>query len=543
MKFCTACGATLSAPGAPAAPHGVAAPPRPAPAARGATPAASSGSPILKIVLTVLCVIFVLSLVSVGAGVYYYYHHIKPKVAQIEKQIHATLPAPMATPPGGGAGPGASPNSAEKGPADIAGALAQLGKMAGANNPAAPGGGASNPAAGPNPAAANPGANPADMVKVLQQLGMKVDPNNPLAKLAAAQNRPDPHFPALTPGDPSVYTGQLVFQPGMTIAESISEPLKGDYDVLITIRSVSEKGVTENFSAQLPANRAGATSAANAEVMKSHELHTDEPQDLLHATNLFPVFAAIFPEVVPGSTKIVYSQDAYRAIKSGSGVDLTFGTAFGVSGPVKDGKDFWASLHKYTCHDARLEAGDAAFPVLLNGKPVILPAIHESCPHSGTTQVGYFLDDEKMALILAATNGQITQINYPQAVAGTGGQSIEQALKKEGHVDVYGIYFDFASDKLRPESGPVLDEIAAALKNNPTWKLHVNGHTDNIGGDPYNLDLSNRRAAAVKQALVTKYQIDPARLDPKGFGATQPKESNDTLQGRARNRRVELVRE
>jgi outer membrane protein OmpA-like peptidoglycan-associated protein len=110
-------------------------------------------------------------------------------------------------------------------------------------------------------------------------------------------------------------------------------------------------------------------------------------------------------------------------------------------------------------------------------------------------------------------------------------------------VDVYGIYFDFASDKLRPESAPVLAEIAATLKNNPTWKLHVNGHTDNIGGDAYNLDLSNRRAAAVKQALVTQYQIDPARLDPQGFGATQPKESNDTLAGRARNRRVELIRE
>lgn len=73
------------------------------------------------------------------------------------------------------------------------------------------------------------------------------------------------------------------------------------------------------------------------------------------------------------------------------------------------------------------------------------------------------------------------------------------------------------------------------LKNNPSWKLHVNGQTDNIGGDACNLDLSNRRAAAVKQALVTQYHIDPARLDPQGLGATQPEESNDTLQGRARN--------
>jgi outer membrane protein OmpA-like peptidoglycan-associated protein len=89
----------------------------------------------------------------------------------------------------------------------------------------------------------------------------------------------------------------------------------------------------------------------------------------------------------------------------------------------------------------------------------------------------------------------------------------------------------------------VLREIANALDHNPTWKLRVEGHTDNIGGDDYNMDLSQRRAEAVKQALVTHYHIVAGRLTPQGFGATRPKESNDTLAGRARNRRVELVRE
>jgi hypothetical protein len=65
----------------------------------------------------------------------------------------------------------------------------------------------------------------------------------------------------------------------------------------------------------------------------------------------------------------------------------------------------------------------------------------------------------------------------------------------------------------------------------------------NIGGDGYNLDLSSRRAATVKQALVTQYHIAPDRLTPAGFGATRLVDSNDTLEGPARNRRVELVRE
>jgi OOP family OmpA-OmpF porin len=71
----------------------------------------------------------------------------------------------------------------------------------------------------------------------------------------------------------------------------------------------------------------------------------------------------------------------------------------------------------------------------------------------------------------------------------------------------------------------------------------VDGHTDNIGGDTFNLDLSQRRAAAVKQALATRYHIGPDRLSTAGFGATRPVESNDTMEGRARNRRVELVRQ
>ena len=81
------------------------------------------------------------------------------------------------------------------------------------------------------------------------------------------------------------------------------------------------------------------------------------------------------------------------------------------------------------------------------------------------------------------------------------------------------------------------------MREHPDWRLGVEGHNDNIGGDTYNLDLSNRRAATVKQALVTRYHIDPDRLSPAGFGATRPVDSNDTLEGRARNRRVELVRE
>jgi len=80
------------------------------------------------------------------------------------------------------------------------------------------------------------------------------------------------------------------------------------------------------------------------------------------------------------------------------------------------------------------------------------------------------------------------------------------------------------------------------MTTNPPWRLSVEGHTDNIGGDAYNQALSERRAAAVKQALVERYLISADRLTTVGYGSTRPKEPNDTLEGRARNRRVELVR-
>ena len=95
---------------------------------------------------------------------------------------------------------------------------------------------------------------------------------------------------------------------------------------------------------------------------------------------------------------------------------------------------------------------------------------------------------------------------------------------------------------IRRESEPVLKEIADAMKTNSSWNLSIEGHTNNIGGDQYNQRLSERRAAAVKSALVERYSIDNSRLKTAGFGASRPKENNNTLEGRARNRRVELVR-
>jgi len=136
-----------------------------------------------------------------------------------------------------------------------------------------------------------------------------------------------------------------------------------------------------------------------------------------------------------------------------------------------------------------------------------------------------------------------SSVGQPPTVAASGDVGrLEQALAARKPVDVYSIYFGFNSDSIRDESEPTLKEIAELMRRHPEWKLGVSGHTDSIGDDAYNLGLSSRRAAAVKAALGSRYGIALARLATNGFGRSQPRDTNDTLEGRARNRRVELVR-
>lgn len=115
-------------------------------------------------------------------------------------------------------------------------------------------------------------------------------------------------------------------------------------------------------------------------------------------------------------------------------------------------------------------------------------------------------------------------------------------LSKTGKVALYGILFDLDKTEIKPESKPALDEIAKLLKQSPDLKLLVVGHTDNQGEIQYNYDLSRRRAESVVKALGANYGIAAERLSPYGVGMLAPAASNDSEEGRAKNRRVELVK-
>lgn len=116
-----------------------------------------------------------------------------------------------------------------------------------------------------------------------------------------------------------------------------------------------------------------------------------------------------------------------------------------------------------------------------------------------------------------------------------------EGIGSTGHVAIYGIYFDFNKSDVKPESEPALNEIAKLLSSNPNLKVLVVGHTDNVGGIDYNMKLSLARATAVVQALTTKYKVNPLSLKAYGAGQLAPVAPNKTEEGRAKNRRVELV--
>ena len=116
-------------------------------------------------------------------------------------------------------------------------------------------------------------------------------------------------------------------------------------------------------------------------------------------------------------------------------------------------------------------------------------------------------------------------------------------IRATGHAAVYGIYFDTGKWAIKPESDGALSEIAKLLKRDAGLQLNVVGHTDNVGGIESNMKLSQARAEAVVQALSGKYGVAASRLRPYGVGPLSPVASNDTEEGKGKNRRVELVKQ
>jgi len=122
-------------------------------------------------------------------------------------------------------------------------------------------------------------------------------------------------------------------------------------------------------------------------------------------------------------------------------------------------------------------------------------------------------------------------------------QAMGNDLGSTGHVSIYGIFFDTGKSEIKPESDAAILEIVKLLKNDGALKLYVVGHTDNVGSFDANMKLSKDRADAVTRVLTGKHGIEAARVKAYGVGSLSPVASNDSDDGKAKNRRVELVRQ
>jgi OmpA-OmpF porin, OOP family len=155
--------------------------------------------------------------------------------------------------------------------------------------------------------------------------------------------------------------------------------------------------------------------------------------------------------------------------------------------------------------------------------------------------------NEVWAHITSSSNGQCSiNIIEKQAMkqdVAADANSMMSSIRESGKVALYGIYFDTGKSVLKPESQSTLVEISKYLKSDPALKLYVVGHTDNIGIFESNILLSTERALAVVNALVSKFSVSPERLRAFGDGPTCPVANNDKEEGRALNRRVELVKQ
>ena len=314
-------------------------------------------------------------------------------------------------------------------------------------------------------------------------------------------------------------------QPGVHVAQ-------GDYEAIVTLGTVDTRGILQ--TAFIDAND---ESGARRQASIPRQVLT---ADLDHSRLQVLGFMSADEPILPGTTALGPSLLVMRELQENGSSAYSFrnfSTRDAASGTLKRG------------------AGTVKFPVLINGRRVELDAVVASGPMSAGNSTRpveqYIFNHPRHPISLRVAYGprgggfpfkadfarEVVRIDFPADQSA----AMAAELNKNCRMEIPGIYFDFDKATIKPQSKPALEQLAAVVRKLGSQQMRVEGHTDNIGGDAYNDTLSARRAAAVKAALTQDYAVQGENIATQGFGANRPIESNDTLAGRARNRRVELV--
>lgn len=333
---------------------------------------------------------------------------------------------------------------------------------------------------------------------------------------------------------------------GLTVTTAIAEP-KGDYESRKRLAVRSAEGWQLIYSTEQP-----GVDGKLERFESQRQLHD---ADLVSARSYRSRFEANTDEDYPGTTALGASAAVINDLRSGGrsrfalvGEDRFMANALaavpGAKGSVLDLAGAFMAGGGLSFKGELQRQSSATLSVLVNGVAQSLPVLVASGQFTAkngqslTAELS-FLDDPANPLALQwridATTLRAVRIDYPPPKS-----ALATALKTQKRITLPGLYFDFGSAVLRPESQANLPAIAEAIRAAPAGLLRLAGHTDSRGDASKNQALSLARAEAVRAALIQLDASLAARLKAEGFGATQPVAPNTTLEGRAQNRRVEL---
>ncbi|MFL5518624.1 MAG: OmpA family protein [Gemmatimonadales bacterium] len=337
---------------------------------------------------------------------------------------------------------------------------------------------------------------------------------------------------------------------GLVLGSVLHSPL-GEREDVIEIRSADATGAHYDWHER--------TIQANGDTVEGARKRFVSAADLAGAARFDDVFGPKEQER-PGFTALTLSSAVYRELAGDGSAPFSLMVApqdarrTAVTSTALDAL-FTAGRVRYKGTLTKVSPAPEPFPLLVDGMRTELPALHvKGAFASGLKRTDWDLwvlaDSAHPMLLKSVLEGDVFQVvraDLPDHSVKKGStiesRMIEAELVKRCRIEIPGVYFAFGTAAIDPVSDRALAELAKGLAGHRDWKITVEGHTDSVGTDAANRKLSERRAEAVRARLAQRHEVDTKSWGAVGYGATRPRESNATIEGRARNRRVELVRD
>jgi outer membrane protein OmpA-like peptidoglycan-associated protein len=358
-----------------------------------------------------------------------------------------------------------------------------------------------------------------------------------------------------------------------SLAASTGSVAIADTEIVYAVTGADDGRISYRFTVSAPSDTTARTLLES--VPRSFD-RVVRREDLRSATRLTVLLSTTDPVSLPGQTFASTSAAVLKALHGAGQVAFVLGVnepekgleaLAGLAGKApalgRAGAGESASLvasgvsamlssitlvrHYYRGTLERVGGNDEPFSVLLDGRRTTVPAMHTrgdlTFGDRKITPEIWWLDDPDNPLTLKwAVNDVYETITRIDRGASAAGDVAQALMSRSCRSELRGVYFTTASAEVLDASRPALERFSKLLRDHPDWHVTIEGHTDNIGTAEYNLDLSARRAGAVRDVLIHLYGVPAERVLIKGYGLARPVESNATDGGRAHNRRVEVSR-